>query len=485
MKTAIYVRVSTEEQAREGYSVSGQLEKLKAFCISQNWIVEDIYADEGISAKDTKRPELQRMLNDIKEDKIECVLVYRLDRLTRSVHDLYNMLEVFEENDCKFKSATEVYDTTTAMGRMFITIVAALAQWERENMGERISFGFEEKARQGKIPMTYSPFGFTLNKKESKLYVNKKEARVIQIIFEKYTNGLGGDRVAQYLNERGIYNKNGNKWNGLGIRRIIKSHLHKGDFSWNGVVYENTHEPIVSKEVWYKAQDLLKSRRKGVTYGKAVSSPFIFSGLIKCESCGTNLVGNYTAYQRKDGTQVRNNYYRCRLKNTGECNSKYHSLSEKRFEKELLRIIKKWDLDHLVNEVSKMDLPSEPDVIPTKNELEKELKKLNDLKKKWQYAWAEELIDHIDFKDRMIETNKKIEDIENELDSYEKKSNTRTFTESEIINVLKDIENQWTYLDALEKKTMLHEIIKEFRIERSKISHTRTQLVEITDIIFK
>src|SRR5690606_12605563 len=116
LKTAIYIRVSTEEQAKEGYSISAQLKKLKSFCISQNWEVVDVYADEGVSAKDTNRPELQRMIQDIKNGKINGVLVYRLDRVRRAVLRVYRLLEVFEKYGCKFKSATEVYDTTTAIG---------------------------------------------------------------------------------------------------------------------------------------------------------------------------------------------------------------------------------------------------------------------------------------------------------------------------------------------------------------------------------
>ncbi|WP_429999877.1 recombinase family protein [Metabacillus fastidiosus] len=150
MRTALYIRVSTEEQAKEGYSIRAQTERLKAYCVSQEWEVVDFYIDDGISAKDMNRPNLKRMIKHIEQGLIDCVLVYKLDRLTRSILDLYKLLEIFDKHNCKFKSSTEVYDTTSAIGRMFITLVAALAQFERENLSERVRMGMEQKAREGK-----------------------------------------------------------------------------------------------------------------------------------------------------------------------------------------------------------------------------------------------------------------------------------------------------------------------------------------------
>src|SRR5690625_3136202 len=279
MKTAIYVRVSTEEQAKEGYSVSAQMKRLKAFTVSQGWDIHDVYADEGIRAKNTKRPQLQRMIKDIKSDKVDVVLVYRLDRLTRSVFDLYKLLETFEKHDCKFKSATEVYDTTTAMGRMFITIVAALAQWERENMGERIAFGFEEKVRQGKCPLNEAPIGFDLNREESKLYINPVEAETVRTIFDKYLSGLGSGKLCNYLNDNDIRTKRGNKWVSDTLFKVLKSPVPAGGIRWAGKTYWDMHEPIVSREDWKEAQRLMKVRK---TWGPAtVSSTYLFSTLIK------------------------------------------------------------------------------------------------------------------------------------------------------------------------------------------------------------
>lgn len=150
MKCVIYVRVSTEEQAKHGFSIAAQIEKLEAYCVSQGWeIVEEPYIDDGYSAKDLNRPYFQAMVERIQQGGIDVLLVYKLDRLTRSVPDLHTILAELEQYECKFKSATEVYDTTNAMGRLFITLVAAIAQWERENTAERVRFGMEKKVKLG------------------------------------------------------------------------------------------------------------------------------------------------------------------------------------------------------------------------------------------------------------------------------------------------------------------------------------------------
>ena len=125
MKVAVYCRVSTLEQANGGHSIEEQERKLKSFCDINDWSIYDTYVDAGYSGAKRDRPELQRLMNDI--NKFDLVLVYKLDRLTRNVRDLLDLLEIFEKNDVSFRSATEVYDTTTAMGRLFVTLVGAMA----------------------------------------------------------------------------------------------------------------------------------------------------------------------------------------------------------------------------------------------------------------------------------------------------------------------------------------------------------------------
>ncbi|WP_429991941.1 recombinase family protein [Metabacillus fastidiosus] len=158
----------------------------------------DFYIDDGISAKDMNRPNLKRMIKHIEQGLIDCALGYKLDRLTRSVLDLYKLLEIFDKHNCKFKSSTEVYDTTSAIGRMFITLVAALAQFERENLSERVRIGMEQKAREGKWVISLPPQGHDLV--EGELIINKQEAEIVRKIFNFYLSGKGMRKIASDLN---------------------------------------------------------------------------------------------------------------------------------------------------------------------------------------------------------------------------------------------------------------------------------------------
>ncbi|GMA61477.1 recombinase family protein [Alicyclobacillus fastidiosus] len=197
MRAAIYIRVSTQEQASEGFSLSAQTQKLRAYCESQDWSVADVYADEGFSAKDTDRPSLQRLMQDISNRQLDVVLVYKLDRLTRSVSDLYELLRWFDKYDVGFKSATEIFDTTTAIGRLFITMVAAMAQWERETIGERVSVGMAQKALEGKRVTASAPFGYI--KRGDTLVVQESEAEIVREVFRKYICGYGLHRLNKWL----------------------------------------------------------------------------------------------------------------------------------------------------------------------------------------------------------------------------------------------------------------------------------------------
>ena len=150
MQTAIYCRVSTEEQATEGFSIHAQKEKLTKYAESNDWDIVDYYVDDGISGKNlTDRKEASRLIEDVKKGKINNVLIYKLDRLTRSVKDLIYLIELFDSHNCTFNSQTEKIDTSNAVGRMFVKIIGIFAEFERENLAERVTFGYEQKTKEG------------------------------------------------------------------------------------------------------------------------------------------------------------------------------------------------------------------------------------------------------------------------------------------------------------------------------------------------
>ena len=226
METAIYGRVSTEEQALEGFSIRGQTEKLKAYVSAKSWAVYDVYLDEGISGKNiTERPAINRMIDDIKAGKVKNVLVFKLDRLTRSVADLVQLIDLFKEYDCAFNSLSESIDTSTASGRMFIKIIGIFAEFERENIGERVRLGKERKAREGYTTASrFLSYGYDRDLGERVQRINETQAAVVRRIFDMYVNQNSSmAQIAKTLNKENIRSRTGAAWSTGSIKSLLEN----------------------------------------------------------------------------------------------------------------------------------------------------------------------------------------------------------------------------------------------------------------------
>ncbi|HYG60794.1 MAG TPA: recombinase family protein, partial [Symbiobacteriaceae bacterium] len=263
MWARIYARVSTEEQAQSGFSLGAQRERLEAFCVSQGWEVAGKYIDEGVSAKDLNRPEFQRMMSEVEPGDV--VLVYKLDRLTRSVRDLDDLLKEFDRMEVKFRSVTEQFDTTTATGRLFIRMVAEMAQWERETIAERAAFGKLKKAKQGEWSGGTVPIGYITVPSEKqkagrtllKLVPDPERSHLIPMIFERYLEGRGVRAIATWLNsELGARTLQGCKFHQLTVSRILSNPIYCGDVVHGRRVkgpetrVQGSHQPLISREVF-------------------------------------------------------------------------------------------------------------------------------------------------------------------------------------------------------------------------------------------
>jgi site-specific DNA recombinase len=454
MKVAAYIRVSTHEQVEEGYSIPAQRNKLEAYALSQEWEIVQFYVDEGISAKDMDRPELQRMLKGVREGLFDCVLVYKLDRLTRSVMDLYTLLDTFEKHNIKFKSATEIYDTTTAIGRLFITLVSALAQWEREQLGERVSFGMQQKAKEGKWTVSTPPFGYISN--DSQLTINASDAAIVKEIYTLYLSGMGMWKIAKNLNDRGLKTKRNKPWGQTSVHYILTNPIYKGttryNFRVNNEQYfemDDVAPAIISEEEFNLTQQMMENRKS--VHPRQATSRFMFSKVLKCSRCGSTLIGKSSTTKRGDKKYYSYNYI-CQNKLRGTCD--LPTINENFFEQKFLELMDNWNFNEYANEMVNEEVAvSVEDIESRIKQLQDELKNIESRRSKWQYAWVQEMITDLDFKKRMDEENEKEKMILKELNELTPKESSPA--DSSIIDLWTDLKLNWSYMDHQAKKQFI------------------------------
>ncbi|WP_187119057.1 recombinase family protein [Bacillus marasmi] len=467
MTIGIYIRVSTQEQAKEGYSIPAQKERLIAYCTALGWTDYKFYIDEGVSAKDLNRPELQKMLGDVKKKLISTVLVYRLDRLTRRVKDLYTLLDDFKNNSCTFRSATEPYDTSSAMGKMFIGLVALLAQWEAENLSERVKMALEEKVSGGER-VGAIPYGFDLDEKE-KLVANEKAEIVLDMV-DKVKSGMTANRLAEFLN---VTNGERN-WRANSVLRVLRNPALYGATKWNDKIYEGTHTGIITKKEFEKLQLVLDDR--AAHHNRDVENEYLFQGVLNCPTCGHILSVNRYLRKRKDGSEYQGSIYKCQ-----ECwreGRKMISVGEQRFTDALLEYMK---------HVEFKNIPQPNPVDDKKAVLEKQLEQIERIRANYQRAWAAGKMMDKEFDSLMDETLEPYESVKSQLNGL--KDNDPIDVEA-LKEIVFTFNQTFSYLTRDEKKSFIARFIRRihFVVTPTKPKNYRNKkgkgLVVITDVEF-
>lgn len=280
---AIYARVSTQEQALEGYSIDEQIERLKKFCEAQGRSDIKSYIDGGYTGANMDRPSLKALIEDVRKGQIDKVVVYKLDRLSRSQKDTLHLIEdVFIKNGAEFESMSERFDTGSSFGRAIIGILSVFAQLEREQIKERMSMGKEGRAKEGRWHGGgYTPAGYDY--KDGGLVVNEYEALQVREIFQRYTTGQSVREIEADLREKGIETKNGS-WHARAITRVLKNPLYIGLLRYKGETAAGRHDPIIDKKTFEEAQRRLDIMRRSQPTGARDKT--LLSGLIFCGRCG-------------------------------------------------------------------------------------------------------------------------------------------------------------------------------------------------------
>ncbi|MGY3751795.1 MULTISPECIES: cassette chromosome recombinase CcrB [Staphylococcus] len=353
-----YIRVSTERQV-EGYSIEGQITQIEQYCQFNGYELVDIYADRGISGKSMNRPELQRMLNDAKNGKLDCVMVYKTNRLARNTSDLLTIVEELHRQNVEFFSLSERMEVKNSTGKLMLQILASFSEFERNTILENIYTGQHQRALegyyQGNLPLGYN--NIPDNKKE--LMINQHEANIVKYIFESYAKGHGYRKIANALNHKGYVTKKGNPFSISAVTYILSNPFYIGKIQfakykdWNDkrrkglndkpVIAEGKHAPIIGKDLWDKVQARKKQvSEKPQVHGKGTN---LLTGIIRCPQCGAPMAASNTTNTLKDGTKKRIRYYSCsnfRNKGSKVCsaNSVRAEVIEKYVMDQILEIVK-------------------------------------------------------------------------------------------------------------------------------------------------
>lgn len=395
----LYIRVSTEDQAREGFSLPEQEKRLRVMCEYKGYEIYDVYKDAGISAKTGNlRPEFERLLQDIRDKKVNTIVVLKLDRLTRSVYDMEGIMNFLEENDAYLDCANDDINTTNANGKMVARLLTAVSQNEIERTSERTKIGLTGAIKVGHIPH-HAPLGY--KHKDKKLVIDYATKDIAIRIFNMYHDGMTYQKISNILNEEQVLGKT--NWRDSTIVHILENPIYKGDFihgkrTKHPTYYENIVEPLVSKELWEECQ--VQKRKNSRNYKR--DKEYLFLQKLRCPKCGRILGGNAT--RKKNGKVYY--YYQCNV-----CKITIKETKIEDAVKILLADILGYD--NVVNEFFLPVLKSK--IEKPKEELSKELKKLNNKKERIKKAYIDSLFTEEEFKEETKIIENQIELINSKL----------------------------------------------------------------------
>ena len=489
MRCGVYVRVSTDDQRDNGYSIDSQLRMIKEYCENKDYDIVDVYNDAGHSGKDLMRPEMQRLLKDIKSHKIEVIVAIKVDRLTRNNYDGFWFLNYCEEHDVKIELILEPYDVSTANGEMIFGMNLVFGQRERKEIGARTKRAMEERALE-KVHPAKAPYGYIRNSETGHLEIEPIEAQVVKEIFELCKQGNSSRGISTVMKNSNAYLKIG-KWTSDRVYKILTNSIYIGIFEYGKYCrkpqdilrVENYCEPIIDIETWNITRKVLE-RNKHSNYGEHIH---LFTGIVRCPTCGKIL--SSTNSFKYSGTPKEKVYYHLTCKNPN-CKSKGLHYSSDKIEQKLVRVL---------NELTRYMYEMDSEIIvcnSTKTKdiknIEKAIEKLKMQEKKLVdlYLSSTLNVETINHKNDVIK--KEIENLNNKKQQIDPNNDFKEYTIELLKKLDCNVENgkvisnnkiAFTFIfNSLKRKTK-QELIKKL-IDCIEIKRNKNYDIEITNVKF-
>lgn len=489
LKVAIYTRVSTEEQAKEGFSLGAQKDLLERYAKDNGFEIFGVYCDDGYSGKNFDRPEIQRLLKHLTEGRFQAILVKSVDRISRRMSDISKLIDdvLSPNNGCLLVRDNDL-DSSTLTGSMFINFLGTYAQFERGMIIERVKTGMEKRAELGKwnggIVLGYD----NVNKE---LVINEEEASLVKKIFECRADGKGYKFIAKTLNDEGYKSKKGKLFSIVTIKTILENEVYIGKIKWgkrrgNGtkrekgetegfVTVDGLHEAIIPLDLWAKVQSVNNTNRESVSRNRNLNGDFILSGILRCPACGAGAVMCKT--KKRDGSGYHL-YYMCQAyasKGLKACHT--NLIGKENIEKKVIQKIKELLTDiSIVDEVlAKIEKQNNQEESSIKEDLKlvnKSFKKKNANLEKLNHDYfsnkisaevynmlSESLLRGLtDLEEKKKEIERKLENLQSDV----------LITKETIYKALENFDNLFKTATNEEKKLLVRAIIKKIEVKPNR-----------------
>ncbi|PZD95191.1 hypothetical protein DNH61_11570 [Paenibacillus sambharensis] len=460
-RAAIYIRVSTDRQAEEGFSLEAQHDILMDLIERKGLQLFKVYSDPGVSGGSFKRPGIQMMIKDMKDGKFDTILIHKLDRLSRNLGDLYGFMAMINKLEVRLIIAaqgSEEIDTRSPMGKAFLLFSGIWAEIYLDNLREETLKGLVKKANKGGRHMSRPPLGYTYDP-EHNLVIVEDEAKLVREVYELYLSGMGRNKIAQHMNSHSRL-KEGGKWDAKAVLTIVSNPTYAGfnhfkPADWDQdkrILTQGDHEAIIGVDDFEKAKKMQSRRKSGEMSNN--SYEYAYSGILRCNKCGSNFNGNSTKQKLKTGMTIYKGY---------RCHNNYlYKTCDTPFISET--VLNKLVFERIL--LSGQTVQERKQKRKEQVDMQKEVEISNRRRKNWMMALGDGKLSPGDYAMLIEDEEKRMNDIyakAKEEDVYEMEIPTE-----DLIQMMINLRDHWTLLDAGTQKEIIQSMFRKITLEKKE-----------------